>query len=302
MEKRQRGISERLAEGFKRQLKSPGEWTRRDWIKRSAASVAAVGLGCLGYGFAARDRVEISRVPVKIAELPDEFAGFTIAQLSDIHHGPYTGIDYINRCVEIVNNLKPDLIALTGDFTYGGRRYVEPCAELFRNLKATVGVYAVLGNHDYYVGASQVARALRNAGCNLLIDAQDRITKRGSKLLLLGVDDLYYGETDVDRLMRDVPKDAPKIVLAHNPDFIEEFAVKHLHIDFMMSGHTHGGQIRLPVLGAPHISSSYGQRYAIGLNRNGSMQVYTTRGIGTVLLPSRFDCPPEITLYTLEQA
>jgi len=301
-EARQNGFFERLPERFKRGLKSPREWTRRDWIKVSAASAASVGLGCLGYGFAARDRVEISRVPVKIANLPDAFAGMTIAHLSDIHHGLYTGLDYINRCVEIANGLKPDLIALTGDFTYGGKQYIEPCAESLKNLKAAAGVYAVLGNHDYYAGASRVARALRNASINLLIDAQDRIEHSGSKLCLLGVDDLYYGDTDIDRLMRDVPKEAPRIALAHNPDFIEEFAVKRQHVDLMMSGHTHGGQIRLPVLGAPHISSSYGQRYAIGLNRNGSMQVYTTRGIGTILLPSRFDCPPEITLYTLERA
>lgn len=296
------GFSGRLAEEFKRRLKSPKEWSRRDWIKLSASSVAAFGLGCLGYGSAVRDHVEVSRVPVKIANLPSEFAGLTIAQLSDIHHGIYTGLDYINRCVEIANSLKPDLVALTGDFTYGGSRYVEPCAELLKGLKALVGVYAVLGNHDYYAGASRVARALRDAGLNLLIDAQDLIEHRGSKLCLIGVDDLYYGDTNIDRLMRNVPKEAPKIVLSHNPDFIEEFAVKGRHIDFMMSGHTHGGQIRFPVVGAPHISSSYGQRYAVGLNRNGSMQVYTTRGIGSILLPARFDCPPEIALYTLERA
>src|SRR5262249_8869622 len=167
------GYSERVAEEFKRQLKSPKEWTRRDWIKLTTASVATVGLGCLGYGFAVRDHVEISRVPVKIANLPDEFIGLTIAQLSDIHHGSYTGLDYINRCVEIVNSLQPDLIALTGDFTYGGKKYVDPCAESLRNLKAAIGVYAVLGNHDYYAGTRYVTRALRNAGFNLLIDAQD---------------------------------------------------------------------------------------------------------------------------------
>ncbi len=271
-------------------------------IKYSVVSAAAVGMGCLGYGSVVRDHVEVSRVAVKIANLPGEFAGLTIAHLSDIHHGPYTGLDYINRCIEIANGLEPHLIALTGDFTYRGRRYIEPCAELFRGLKARIGVYAVLGNHDYYAGAAQVSRALRNAGCNLLIDAHDRIEHRGSRLCLFGVDDLYYGHTNLNRLMRDAPKEAPKLVLAHNPDFIEEFAVAGKHIDFMMAGHTHGGQIRLPLLGAPHISSSYGQRYAVGLNRNGSMQVYTTRGIGAILLPSRFDCPPEIALYTLEPA
>jgi hypothetical protein len=276
------------------------EWTRRDVLKFSVASAATIAAAGLGYGSIVRDHVEVSRVAVKLANLPTEFAGLTIAQMSDIHHGLYTGPGYINRCIEIINGLKPDLIALTGDFTYGGRRYVEPCADLLRNLKARVGVYAVLGNHDYYVGASHVSRALRDIGCSLLIDAQDRIEHRGSKICLFGVDDLYYGKTNINRLMRDVPKEAPKLVLSHNPDFIEEFAVSGHHIDFMMSGHTHGGQIRFPIIGAPHISSSYGQRYARGMNRKGPMQVYTTRGIGTVLLPTRFDCPPEIALYTLE--
>lgn len=281
--------------------KLPKRWTRREVLKLSAASAMVIGLGGLSYGFAVRDHVEVSRVTVNIADLPAAFDGLTIAQLSDIHHGPYTGLDYIRRCVEITNNLKPDVIALTGDFTFAGKKYVAPCAEALAGLKARVGVYAVLGNHDYYVGASQVARALKTAGCNVLIDALDAIEFRGDKLWLAGVDDLYYGSTDAKRLLRDVPREAPKIVLSHNPDFIEEFAAKNQHIDLMISGHTHGGQIRFPLLGAPQISSEYGQRYAIGMNRKNTMQVYTTRGIGTILLPTRFDCPPEIVLFTLRQ-
>lgn len=280
----------------------PREWTRRGLLKLSAASITAAGLGCLAYGFEVRDHVEVSRVPVKITNLPAAFDGLTIAQLSDLHHGPYTGLDYIRRCVEIVNGLNPDVIALTGDFTFAGKRYVDPCAEALTGLKARVGVYAVLGNHDYYVGASHVTRALKRAGCNVLIDALDRLEHHGENLWLAGVDDLYYGATDPKRLLRGVPREAPKVVLAHNPDFIEEFAAKSQHIDLMISGHTHGGQIRVPLFGAPQISSDYGQRYAIGLNHKDSMQIYTTRGIGTILLPARFDCPPEIVLFTLRQA
>jgi predicted MPP superfamily phosphohydrolase len=291
----------RLAEEIKDRLKQK-PWTRREVIKLSAASVATIGLGCLGYGAAVRKNVEISRIEAKIANLPNEFNSLTIAHMSDIHHGPYTGLDYINHCIEIVNGVNPDIIALTGDFTFAGRRYIEPCAEVLRGLKARVGVYAVLGNHDYYAGAGQVARALKNSGCRLMVDAQDCLEQRGAKLRLLGVDDLIYGTTDVNRLMRDLPREDPKIVLSHNPDFIEEFAVKNRHVDLMIAGHTHGGQIRFPLVGAPHISSDYGQRYAIGLNRKGSMQIYTTRGIGTILLPTRFDCPPEIVIYTLRQA
>jgi uncharacterized protein len=291
------GLGERLKQ---RIVARP--WTRREIIKVSGASMATIGLGCLGYGAVVRDNVVISRVEVKLGRLPAEFHGFTIAQMSDIHHGPYTGLDYIGRCVEIVNSLNPDIVALTGDFTFAGRHYIDPCGEVLKGLKARAGVYAVLGNHDYYAGAGQVARVLRNAGCEVLVDAMDRIEYRGVNLWLVGVDDLYYGTTDVYHLMRDMPREETKIVLSHNPDFIEEFAVANKHIDLMISGHTHGGQIRFPLIGAPHVSSGYGQRYIMGLNRRGSMQIYTTRGIGTILLPTRFDCPPEIVLFTLRQA
>jgi predicted MPP superfamily phosphohydrolase len=276
------------------------QWTRRDVIRLSVAAAAAVGAGSLGYGALVRKNVEISRVEVKITDLPGEFSGLTIAQLSDIHHGPYTGLAYIGECVEIVNGLSPDLVALTGDFTFGGKRYIEPCIEALTSLQARIGVYAVLGNHDYYVGAGDVARALKRGGLDLLVDAKDRIELGGAKLWLLGVDDLLYGRTDVNRLMRELPGDEPRIVFSHNPDFIEEFAIKRKHIDLMIAGHTHGGQIRFPLIGAPHISSEYGQRYAVGLNRKGAMQVYTTRGVGTILLPVRLNCPPEIVLFTLK--
>lgn len=277
---------------------SPKRWTRRAAIKLAAASAAA-GLGFSGYGMMAREQFEISHVEVKIAGLPAQFQGMTIAQLSDIHHGRFTGLPYIQSCVEAVNSLKPDLIALTGDFTYGGRGYIEPCVEALKGLEARAGVYAVLGNHDHYVGAGEVARSLRKGGFKLLIDAVDRIEVGGARLWLIGVDDLLTGNTDVNRLMRGLPPAEPRIVFSHNPDFIEEFAARGKDLDLMISGHTHGGQIRFPLIGAPQISSDYGQRYAIGLNRKGSMQVYTSRGIGTIVVPVRINCPPEIVLYKL---
>lgn len=279
-----------------------GRWTRRRVLKLAAASVVSVGLGALSYGFMVRDQVEISRVTVRIKDLPSAFVGFTLAHLSDIHHGWYVSLDYVQRCIEIANSLRPDLVALTGDLTFGGRQYVAPVTELLRSLQAPAGVYAVLGNHDYYASAPYVSAALRRAGCKLLIDAQDVIEQRGDRLTLLGVDDFYHGNTDLNRLLRDLPTGAPIITLSHNPDFIEEFAIKDRHTDLMLSGHTHGGQIRLPLIGAPHVPSYYGQCYAKGLAHKGAMQVYTTRGIGTVLVPSRIDCPPEIVLYTLQPA
>lgn len=286
---------------WREKLAHPRRMSRRDWVKLSAASVATVGLGTLSYGFLVRDRVEVSRVEVKIARLPDAFAGLTVAHLSDIHHGLYTSLEYIHRCIEIANSLQPDLVMLTGDFTFAGRRYIEPCAEALGTLRARAGVYASLGNHDYYAGAGLVAKALRGAGINLLLDAKDRLDARGDKLWVVGVDDLYYGETDLAKLLRDIGRDEPRIVLGHEPDWIEEIAARGQHADLVLSGHTHGGQIRIPLLGAPQTPSGYGQRYTMGLVRRNAMQIYTTRGIGTVVLPSRFDCPPEIVLYTLRR-
>ncbi len=274
--------------------------SRRQFIKLSAASTAAVGLGGLGLGMWLRTQVEVSRVNVNLPRLPEEFNGLTIAHLSDMHHGPFISADYLQRCVEIANSLKPDLMALTGDFTFGAKSYAEPCGEVLSSLKPRIGKFAVLGNHDHYNSAGRVTRALRQAGITVLIDDKERLEKRGEKLWLFGVDDLLMGKTDLVKLYSDCPKDDTRITLAHNPDFLDEYVEKQQHTDFMLSGHTHGGQIRFPLLGAPHLKL-LGHEYVMGLQQRDTMQIYTTRGIGTVGPPVRFLCPPEIVLYTLRR-
>lgn len=274
--------------------------SRRQFIKLSAASTATVGLGGLGFGMWLRTQVEVSQVNVNLPRLPEEFNGLTIAHLSDIHHGPFISADYLQRCVEIANSLQPDLIALTGDFTFGAKSYAEPCGEVLSGLKPRIGKFAVLGNHDHYNSAGRVTRALRQAGITVLIDNKERLEKRGEKLWLFGVDDLLMGNTDLVKLYSDCPKDEARITLAHNPDFLDKYAEKQQHTDFMLSGHTHGGQIRFPLLGAPHLKL-LGHEYVMGLQQRDTMQIYTTRGIGTVGPPVRFLCPPEIVLYTLRR-
>jgi uncharacterized protein len=274
--------------------------SRRQFIKLSAASTVAVGLGGLGLGMWLRTQVDVSRVNVNLPRLPEEFNGLTIAHLSDIHYGPFISADYLHRCVEIANSLNPDLVALTGDFTFGAKAYAEPCGEILSGLQARIGKFAVLGNHDHYNSAGRVTRALRQAGITVLIDEKERLEKRGEKLWLFGVDDLFHGSTDLVKLYQDCPTAEMRITLAHNPDFLDEYATKRQYTDFMLSGHTHGGQIRFPLLGAPHLKL-FGHEYIMGLQRQGTMQVYTTRGIGTVGPPVRFLCPPEIVLYTLQR-
>jgi hypothetical protein len=182
----------------------------------------------------------------------------------------------------------------------GAKAYAEPCAEILSSLKARIGKFAVLGNHDHYSSAGRMTRALRQAGLTVLVDEKESLEKRGEKLWLFGVDDLLEGDTDLVKLYRDCPADEMRLTLAHNPDFLDKYIETQQHTDFMLSGHTHGGQIRLPLLGAPHMKL-LGHEYVMGLVQKGAMQLYTTRGIGTVGLPVRFLCPPEIVLYTLRR-
>lgn len=274
--------------------------SRRKFIRLAAASTVTIGLGGLGLGYWLREQVELSQVTVNLPRLPEAFNNLTIAHLSDLHHGRFIPAEYLSRCVEITNSLNPDLIALTGDFTFGAKAYSEPCGEILSGLKAKIGKFAVLGNHDHYNSAGRVTRALRQAGITVLIDERERLEKKGDKLWLFGVDDFLQGDTDLVKLYRDCPKDEARITLSHNPDFLRVFAEKQQHTDFMLSGHTHGGQVRIPLIGAPHLQL-LGHEYVMGLNRLEMMQIYTTRGIGTVGPPVRFLCPPEIVLYTLRR-
>lgn len=280
---------------------------RRRFLKYAALSSASLATAGFTWGYLEHERVAVSRVDVRLQSLPVQFDGLTIAHLSDIHHGIYTSLDFINRCVEITNELKPDIVALTGDFTLNAKRYIDPCGEALSGLRAGIGVFAILGNHDYYQSAGETRRALRAAGCTVLVDQRERLEKRGAKLSLLGADDLLYGHWDINKLLRDVPEEETRITLAHNPDFMGRIAERKRYVDFMLSGHTHGGQVRLPLIGAPHVISDYGQQHIIGLTQWASegrapMQIYTTRGIGSIMMPVRFECPPEIVLYTLRQA
>lgn len=271
-------------------------FSRRKFIKLSALTAATIAAGGLGYGLFERHRVEVSRVELKLSRLPVAFDGLTMAHMSDIHFGPFLGADFLTRCVGIINELKPDLIVLTGDFTFAGKVYAEPCAEALAALRSRVGTYAVMGNHDHYNSAGLMVRALNRIGITVLVDECERLEKSGDKLWLLGVDDVVNGVTDLKRLVHDVPQDEARITLAHNPEFFDIFVWQGQHTDLMLSGHTHGGQIRFPLLGAPHVLA---QQYVMGLYRRGPMQIYTTRGIGTVGPPVRINCPPEIVLYTL---
>jgi hypothetical protein len=231
--------------------------------------------------------------------LPGPFHGLRIVQISDIHHGLFLPKEWLSEAVRQANRLNPDLIALTGDFVTYSRRMIGPAAELLGRLRARYGVYAVLGNHDFRVDADAITVALRRQRIDVLRNRHISLRFGSDSVYLAGVDDYGYG-ADLRRAVRGVPRDAATILLAHNPRVIH-LASRH-NVSLVLSGHTHGGQVNLPLLGTVYGRSPERLRYKIGWDKMGATQIYVSRGIGTIVLPWRLRCPAEITHLELLQS
>jgi len=240
--------------------------------------------------------IEIKNISINVHALPKRFEGMTIAQLSDIHHCKYVSREFIKNCVRKVNALSPDIVALTGDFVYGSREFISSVAEELSELKAKEGVFAVLGNHD---NKDETTGALAEKGIRVLINEHIPLYRKKDYLFIAGVDDLWAGKLNIETTLNGTD-DKPKILLCHNPDAIEK--IKHTHVDFVMAGHTHGGQVCLPLYGPPVVYSKFGARYASGLFHEGKTIMYVNKGIGVSNFPIRFFARPEITLFTLQNS
>jgi len=230
--------------------------------------------------------------------LPAALHGLRVVQISDIHHGLFLPKEWLSEAVRQANRLSPDIIALTGDFVTYSRRMIGPAAELLGRLRARYGVYAVLGNHDFRVDADGITSALCRQGIEVLRNQHTSLRFGSESLYLAGVDDYGYG-ADLRRAIRGVPREAATILLAHNPRVIH-LASRH-GVSLVLSGHTHGGQVNLPLLGTVYGRSPERLRYKIGWDRMGATQIYVSRGIGTIVLPWRLRCPAEITHLELLQ-
>jgi hypothetical protein len=240
--------------------------------------------------------------------LPPSFHGYRIVQLSDIHLDEYTEPYFLERIVKKVNVLAPDLVLLTGDFiTHGsltfiaGRHALHRCAEILTTLTAPLR-YAILGNHDVSFNAAIVTQALTTHGTPVLVNRYVPVERSSDRLWLCGVDDPGTSNPDLELAIPAKP-DGPVLLMAHEPDFADHVLAhpRASLVDLMLAGHSHGGQIRLPFLG-PLILPPMGEKYPEGLYRFKQMQLYVNRGIGTVGLPFRLNCPPEITVITLNPA
>jgi len=235
--------------------------------------------------------IEVSDQRIWLDGLPEPFRGFRIVHLSDLHHGLFVPLRDLINAVALANELEPDLVALTGDFVTYSRAYIEPAATILGRLRARHGVFAVLGNHDFRVGADELTRALRRGRIEVLRNRHSILRRGGRAIYLAGVDDLRYG-ADLSRALHRVPHGAPVVLLSHNPGIIRRAA--RWGVGLVLSGHTHGGQVNLPLVGSIYGRSPEKLRYKVGWDRLGPTQIYVSRGIGTIILPLRLRCPAEI--------
>ena len=280
--------------------------TRRRFLVGGAVTAAAFSLYS---GELERHALTIVRKTVQIANLPTAFHGFTIAQISDIHYRDFDEPYFVEHAVSQINGLNPDMVALTGDFITAHRvpglsvataqGDANECAAILSGLRCPLR-FCSLGNHDS-VDPAGVLRALRNQGLTALDNQYTAIDRKGDRMWVSGIADAYY---DVPNLPAAIPKrrpNEPLILLGHEPDFADTVAQYH-PVDLMLAGHTHGGQIRLPLLPAFFLPAM-GVKYVNGLFSVGPRtQLYVNRGLGTMHLPFRFNCPPELTLLTLQPA
>jgi predicted MPP superfamily phosphohydrolase len=279
--------------------------SRRKFIRLAAtAGVAAVAADTT---LLEPNRPRIVRQEIALRRWPARLEGFTIALLSDFHYDPYFSVHPLRSAIGMVNGLRPDLIALTGDFVsmpWSGdpadaASAAEPCAQLLRQMRAPHGLWAVLGNHDVFTDPDRVSTSLHSAGIQVLSNQSVPIERDGARFWLSGIDDVLGGTADLDATFHALPANEAVVLLAHEPDYAD--TVARYAVDLQLSGHSHGGQVRLPFI-RPVFLPELARKYVWGRYQIGGLALYTNAGLGTVNLPIRMNCPPEITLLTLRRS
>jgi predicted MPP superfamily phosphohydrolase len=279
--------------------------TRRGFL-RIAASTAIVAIAAES-AVLEPNHPQVVRRDIVLRRWPERLDGFTIALLSDFHYDPYFSVHPLRAAIPMVNDLHPDLIVLAGDFVCmplvgnndeKAAAAAEPCADLLHALQARHGVRAILGNHDFFTDPRRVARALRDRGIEVLINQSVAIERDGARFWLSGIDDVIGEVADLTSALHGIPADEATILLAHEPDYADH--VVRSPVDLQLSGHSHGGQVRFPFL-PPVYLPTLGKKYVAGLYKVGPLTVYTSVGLGTVVLPLRWNCPPEVNFLTIRR-
>ena len=284
---------------------------RRHFLARTAVAVSATPFAACAYGLLyERTEIETTHQRIMLRRLPKAFNGFRIAQLSDIHVGPFMPAEDIRKYVAMVNHLKPDLVALTGDFVTWEASPQRAVVEALSGLKAPFGIVGCMGNHERWAGVEDsITRLFAEHGAKMLRHESTTIESAGERLNLIGVD--YQtrvrfgppGDGIVSQYLEGVEPlmlpGAVNILLSHNPNTFDRAA--ELGIDLSLAGHTHGGQVTLEYISPDLSPARLITAYVRGWFQKGESQLYVNRGIGTIFSPVRFGSPPEITLYELKQ-
>ncbi|MBA4063965.1 MAG: metallophosphoesterase [Isosphaera sp.] len=273
---------------------------RRTFLRATCAAALPAPAVAAGYGLFEAGWVRVDRQTLPLPRLPAALAGTRVVFLTDLHHGPFTPLDYVVSVVRTALDLRPDLVLLGGDYSHRDGKYVRPCFEVLSALRAPLGVYGVLGNHDYWHGLRETVEGMRAAGVGELTNSGVWVGTGGARLRVGGVDDLWAGQVDVAGAVGDATADDACLLVSHNPDVAE--TLRDRRVGLVLSGHTHGGQVVFPGGRAPFVPSAYGRKYLRGLVEAPATRVYVSRGLGTSGLPVRFGSRPEINVITLEPA
>jgi len=282
--------------------------TRRKFIHVAAKGVAGTLLVGGVYTAIEAKCIEVTRISIAVPNLPPAFHGKTIAFLSDIHHSFVVPRSYVDHAVEVTNALSPDIVVLGGDYVTSGNKYrwvdgksyIVPCFESLKKLEAKMGRFAVTGNHDTNVGLNEIYAGMKAAGLQSIDNGGVWLEEGGQKLRICGICDLRTNTPNVDLALTGATNKDAVVLVSHNPD-VAERTVKDDRVGLILSGHTHGGQVVFPIIGAPvvHLCSDYGQKYRYGLVQGPHCKSYVTSGVGTLPPAFRLNCPPEVALITL---
>lgn len=254
------------------------------------AAVLAVG----GYSVWVEPRwIEVTRHEVQLAGLSEALDGTKFVQISDLHRSDTVPDSVIEKTVRIVNSEKPDIVVLTGDFVNHPAENAGPCAEMLSKLKARLGIFAVLGNHDHWTDAETVANALRSAGI-VVLDNENREVAPG--LFLIGIDDEWAGRPDPELAWSGVDESAGQVLLSHSPLAVDLVSDRRC---LMLTGHTHGGQVTIPFISRSRLPGLKGWKYIDGWYTHNDVKMYVNRGIGMIRPAVRFRCRPEVAVFTL---
>ncbi len=280
---------------------------RQQWNKRirfALLTLLILILSCGVWGFLIEpSRLVIHPETIQIDNWPQELNGLRIAVISDIHTGaPFINDRKLQQIVSTTNALNPDLIVLLGDYMspnswHSHRVEPEVTAAAMKNLKAPLGVYSILGNHDWWYNGEKVRRAFEQEGIKVLEDEATEIKWHDKSFWLVGLADLWTRAQHIDQTIAKAPARATIIALTHNPDIFPRLPQS---VPLLIAGHTHGGQVNLPLIGTPIVPSRFGQKYTAGQVYENGHHLFITTGIGTSILPVRFRVTPEIVILTIK--